>query len=269
MTEPQAHEPGTPCWVDHSSSDPEAAAGFYSGLFDWDAEDQMPPEAPGQYFMCRLRGLDVAAMGSQQSEDAPPMWNTYMAVESADDAAERIRDAGGTVLGEPFDIFDAGRMAVALDPAGAAFCLWQAGRQKGADLVNEPGSLCWNEFTTPDPDGAKAFYGNVFGWRTSVMDPEVGYQLWHRAGEGEPDDESVIGGLMPQGDEQADWPPSWGVCFAVEDSDAVARHCEELRGAVAVPPTDTPVGRFALMSDPLGATFAVIVLADPGGGGSG
>jgi uncharacterized protein len=97
----------------------------------------------------------------------------------------------------------------------------------------------------------------------------VGYELWHRAGSGEPDDGSVIGGLMPQGEEQADRPPSWGVCFAVEDCDAVAAQCEELRGAVAVPPTDTPVGRFALMSDPLGATFAVIVLADPGDGGSG
>lgn len=263
MAERNGFEPGTPCWVDHSSRDPEAAAGFYGQLLGWAAEDQMPPDSPGRYFMARLRGRDVAALGSQQAEDAPPMWNTYIAVESADDAAARIRDAGGTVLGEPFDIFDAGRMAVAMDPAGASFCIWQSGTQSGAGLVNEPGALCWNELTTPDPDAARTFYGEVFGWRDSVMDPEVGYRLWHSPGEGEPDQESVIGGLMPMGSDQEGRPPSWGICFAVEDTDATVARCEELGGATMMPPTDTPVGRFAVLTDPQGASFAVIVLVNP------
>ena len=191
------------------------------------------------------------------------MWNTYVAVKDADDSAAKVREAGGTVLGEPFDVFGAGRMAVATDPAGASFCLWQAGTHTGAGLVNEPGALCWTELATTDSAGAKDFYGSVFGWRDSVMDADVGYVLWHSPGEGEPDAESVIGGLMPIAAEEADRPPSWGVCFAVGDSDATAARCEELGGAIVVPPSDTPVGRFAVLSDPQGASFAVIVLAGP------
>ncbi|CAN5772991.1 VOC family protein [soil metagenome] len=262
MSARNGYEPGTPCWVDHSSHDPEAAASFYRDLLGWEAEDQMPPDAPGRYFMCRLRGRDVAAVGSQQAEDAPPMWNTYVAVEDADASAAAVREAAGTVLGQPFDIFDAGRMAVAADPAGASFCLWQAGTHAGAGLVNEPGTLCWNELSTTDADGAKAFYGSVFGWRDSLMDAEAGYTLWHSPGQGEPDAESVIGGMMPMASEDAGRPPSWGVCFAVEDSDATAARCEQLVGAIAVPPSDTPVGRFGVLSDPQGASFAVIVLAE-------
>jgi predicted enzyme related to lactoylglutathione lyase len=198
ISERNGYEPGVPCWVDHSSPDPASAASFYGELFVWESEDQMPPGGPGQYFSAQLRDKRVAAMGSQQNPEAPPMWNTYVAVESADDAVARVREAGGTAYGEAFDVFTAGRMAVLADPAGAPFCIWQAGEHHGAQLVNEPGALCWNELTTRDADGSKPFYASVFGWRTTAMDMgELEYTLWHAPGAGEPSGEEVIGGMMP------------------------------------------------------------------------
>src|ERR1700746_689714 len=118
--------PGGPCWVDTSQPDPDAAVAFYGGLFGWEFEDVMPPGSPGRYFIARLGGGDVAAVGSQP-EGSPPMaaWNTYIWVVSADAAVSKVLNAGGRVVMEPFDIMDAGRMAVCTDPAGAAFCVWQ------------------------------------------------------------------------------------------------------------------------------------------------
>src|SRR3954453_953520 len=138
MPERDGYIPGVPCWIDTSQPDPEAAVDFYSGLFGWELEDVMPPGSPGKYFIARIRGGDVAAVGSIP-EGAPPMamWNTYVWVESADETASKATDAGGTVLMEPFDIMESGRMAVLADPEGAAFCVWQAKEHKGAQIVNE------------------------------------------------------------------------------------------------------------------------------------
>ena len=126
MSEQDRYIPGVPCWVDTTQPDPEAAAAFYGGLFGWEFEDVMPPGSPGKYLIARLRGGDVAGVGSQP-EGAPPSaaWNTYVWVENADETAAKVRAAGGTVLAEPFDVGDAGRMAVFADPEGAAFCVWQ------------------------------------------------------------------------------------------------------------------------------------------------
>jgi predicted enzyme related to lactoylglutathione lyase len=262
MSEREHYEHGTPSWVDHSSPDAEGAAHFYGPLFGWEAEDQMPPGQSGQYFMCRLRGRDVAAPGTQQAPGVPPTWNTYITVDDAGASAAAIREAGGTVLGEPFDVFDAGRMALAVDPEGAPFCIWQAARMPGAGLVNEPGALCWTELTSGDPEGAKAFYGRVFGWRAAPMGPGDPYLLWYAAGDGDPSgDERPIGGLMPAEGEGP--PPSWSVCFAVEDTDATAAQARDLGGAVTMAPFDTPVGRTAVLADPQGADFAVIALVNP------
>ena len=127
MPERDGYIPGVPCWVDTSQPDPQTALAFYGGLFGWEFEDSMPPEAPGNYYMARLRGGDVAAVSSQP-EGAPPgaVWNTYIWVDSADETASKVADAGGRVLSEPFDIMDAGRMGAFTDPEGAAFCVWQA-----------------------------------------------------------------------------------------------------------------------------------------------
>jgi predicted enzyme related to lactoylglutathione lyase len=263
MTERDSYEHGVPCWIDHSSGDPEAAASFYGGLFGWQTENVMPPDSGNQYFMARLRGRDVAALSGQMSP-GPPMWSTYIAVDDADAVAATVPGAGGKVFAEPFDVFDSGRMAVLADPTGAPFSLWQAGRHHGAGIVNEPGTLSWNELITRDPDGAQRFYGEVFGWRTSSMDyAGTQYTVWHLAGEGEPEPRTGIGGMMPMVGEQwpADLPSHWMVYFAVEDADSSASRSEELGGRVAVPPFDTPVGRTGVLNDPAGAPFSVIALS--------
>src|SRR3954462_5291885 len=162
MSEQDRYIPGVPAWVDTTQPDPEAAAGFYGDLFGWDLEDSMPPDAPGKYFMARLGGSDVAA-GSSPMGAAPPVatWNTYVWVDDADETARKVRDAGGAVLSEPFDVMDAGRMGVCADPAGAAFCVWQPGQHRGATIVNEHASLNFINLSTRDVDGARAFYGAV------------------------------------------------------------------------------------------------------------
>jgi len=183
MPERDGYIPGVPCWIDTSQPDPEAAVDFYRGLFGWEFEDVMPPDSPGKYFIARIRGGDVAAVGSIP-EAAPPlaMWNTYVWVESADDAAAKAKEAGGSAVMEPFDVMDAGRMAVLMDPEGAVFCAWQAKEHKGARIVNEHGSLNFNGLNTRDPEGAKSFYGSVFGWETLALG---GAEMWVLPGYGD------------------------------------------------------------------------------------
>jgi len=262
---------GVPCWIDTSQPDPDAAAEFYGGLFGWELEQVMPPEAPGKYFMARLRGGDVAAISSQQ-EGAPgePTWNTYIWVDSADETAAKVREAGGRVLTEPFDVMDAGRMAVFADPEGAAFCVWQAGRHRGANVVNEHGSLNFNVLNTRDPEKAKAFYGAVFGWDTLVLDG--GFTAWTLSAYGDHLEEldpgmrermgsvgapagfeNVVASVNPITDD--DTPAHWGVTFAVDDADAIAARAAELGGRVLMPPFDAPWVKMTVLADPQGATF--------------
>ena len=161
---------GVPCWIDTTQPDPDAAAEFYGALFGWETEDTMPADAPGKYYMARIRGRDAAAISSQMGEDAQPaVWNTYIQVDSADDTAEKVKAAGGSVMMEPFDIFDSGRMAFVADPQGAAFGLWQPNQHLGTRVDNEHGAINFNDLHTDDIEGAKAFYGEVFGWGTLEM----------------------------------------------------------------------------------------------------
>jgi predicted enzyme related to lactoylglutathione lyase len=186
MPERDGYIPGVPCWVDASEPDPEAALDFYAGLFNWDFEDATPPDAGRKYFVARaeatgwslfdssgdVRSGDVAALGSMP-EAAPQtaVWNTYFWVESADETASTVRDAGGSVVMEPFDFMDASRVAVFTDPEGATFSVWEAKKHKGARLVNDPGSLNFNGLNTRDVEGARSFYGSVFGWQTLTRSP--------------------------------------------------------------------------------------------------
>jgi hypothetical protein len=254
--------------------DPEAAVGFYGGLFGWEFEDVMPPESERRYFVARLRGLDVAAVGSIP-EGGPPTatWNTYFWVDSADETASMVRRAGGAVVSEPVDVPpDAGRTAAFTDPEGAAFRVWQAKENKGAQLVNAPGSLNLNGLNTRDVEGAKAFYGSVFGWETITIDG--GAEMWTLPGFGDflerdnPDlreqmaeadapegFEDVVGAITPIADDQPDTPPHWSVIFATDDADATAAKATELGGQVIVPPFDAPWVRMTVIGDPQGATF--------------
>ena len=272
MPERDGYIPGIPCWVDTSQPHPETAVDFYRGLFGWEFEDVMPPGSEDKYFIARLHGGDVAAVGSiPEAAPAVAMWNTYVWVESADDAASKVRDAGGGVLMEPFDVMDAGRMAVFTDPEGAAVCIWQAKEHRGARVVNEHGAVNFNGLNTRDVDGAKAFYGSVFGWTTLAIGAA---EMWTLPGYGDHLErdtpglrkqmaemggpvgfEDVVASINPIPDDQPDTPPHWSVTFGVDDADATAANATSLGGKVIAGPFDVPWSRLAVISDPQGATF--------------
>jgi uncharacterized protein len=264
---------GVPCWIDTSQPDAAAAAEFYGGLFGWELEDVMPPDAGMQYFMARIRGRDVAAV-SGIGEGAPPIatWNTYIWVDSADETAEKVRAAGGGVMMEPFDVMDAGRMAVFTDPEGAVFMVWQANQHKGSQVVNEHGTNNFNTLNTRDVEGAKRFYGAVFGWET--LDLGGGSLMWTLPGYGDHLEElspglrkgmeemgaprgfeDVVAAVQPIPADQPDTPAHWSLTFAVDDADEIAAKATELGGTVLVPPFDAPWVRMAVIADPQGATF--------------
>jgi predicted enzyme related to lactoylglutathione lyase len=273
MAERDGYIPGVPCWVATSQPNPEAALEFYGGLFGWEFEDVMPAGSEARYFMARIRGGDVAGVGSI-AEGAPPMatWSTYVWVDDADQTASKVRDAGGTIVTEPFDVMDAGRMAVFTDPEGAAFSVWQAKEHKGAQVVNEHGALNFNGLGTRDVDRAKAFYGAVFGWQTLTVGG--GNEMWTLPGYGDhleertpglreqvaqmggpPGFEDVVASINPIPEDQPDTPPHWSVTFATDDADASAAKAAELGGTVVVPPFDAPWVRMTLIADPQGATL--------------
>jgi predicted enzyme related to lactoylglutathione lyase len=272
MAERDGYIPGVPCWVDTGQPDPETALAFYSGVFGWEFEDVMPTGSPGRYFIARIRGGDVGAIGSlPERAPAAATWNTYICVADADETASRAREAGGTTLVEPFDMTDAGRTAVLADPEGAAFSIWQPGRHKGAQIVNEHGSVNFNGLHTRDVEAAKRFYGAVFGWGTITVG---GAELWTLPGYGdhieerdpglrariaefgaEPGFEDVVANIQPIGDDEADVPAHWSVTFSIDDADKLAARATELGGTVLVPPMDVPWARMTVIADPQGASF--------------
>jgi predicted enzyme related to lactoylglutathione lyase len=280
VLERDGYPAGVPCWVDTGQPDPEAAVDFYGGLFGWEFEDRMPAGHPDRYYVAQLRGRDVAAVGSQPDEAPPtPVWSTYVWVESADAAAAKVKDAGGQVVSEPFDIPGAGRMGVFADASGAVFSVWQANEHRGAQLVNEPNTWNFSGLETGDPEAAKVFYGAVFGWEASRLeDEEGGLSMWRQPGYGDflersdPDLRRRLGDFgAPEGFEDAvAWlvpmtndqhpdhaPPHWSVTFAVDDADAIADRAAELGGKMLVPPVDADWVRMAILSDPEGAVFTV------------
>jgi uncharacterized protein len=247
------YEAGVPSWVDLGSPDPQGAADFYGALFGWSAPEGLPET--GGYRVAMVGDRAVAGIGVQQNP-GPPVWATYVAVESADDAAEKVIAAGGQVLLPPMDVLDVGRMAVFVDSVGAVFSVWQAGTHPGAQLVDEPGTWSWSELITTDVDASKAFYGAVFGWTGNTVGegPTGAYTEWQVGGR------AVAGMMLKPPMMPAEVPPHWGVYFAVADTDAAVARVAELGGNVVMPPIDIEPGRFAVVTDPFGAVFNVIAL---------
>ena len=259
MPEVSTYENGTPCWIDLGVPDVEQSAAFYTALFGWEVE--IGPAEIGHYSNATLRGLPVAAIADQQ-QPGMVFWTTYLAVDDVDATVAKVEPAGGSILVPPMDVMQFGRMAVITDAGGAQVSLWQAGEHLGAELVNEPGSLCWNELTTRAVDESLAFYAAVVGL-TGVKQPNGGhgdyYELQLPGGR-------AVAGLMPMVGEMwpDDLPNHWMVYLAVEDADATATKCLELGGQAPVPPTDIPPGRFAVLNDPQGAHFSIIRMNETG-----
>ncbi len=248
---------GTPCWIDVTVGDVPKAIAFYQALFGWDIESGGPET--GGYSICHYKGLIVAGLSPNFGPpDTPPTWTTYLAADDADAVVAAIKAAGGRLVVEPTDITDAGRMAVAVDPAGAAFGLWQGGTTAGIGLANETGSLTWNEHLSRDYDASKAFYRAVFGYGyQDVSEGAFRYAMLMVDGR-------EVGGIGQHPDGTPEEAPAvWSAYFAVDDTDAAVATVVQLGGSVIEPVRDSPYGRIGVVADDQGAVFSVITTPTP------
>lgn len=254
VTRDTAWPPGTPCWTDLGVPDITRAGTFYATVFGWDVQPG-PPEAGG-YAMCLRGGRPVAGIGPQQGPPGtPPVWTTYLATADVDQSAAAARAAGGQVLVAPVDVMDVGRMAVAADPGGAVFGLWQARAHTGIGVANEPGALCWNENLSRDYEANRAFYRSVFGYEFGDMGGGGFRYATLRL------DGREVGGIGELNDSfPAGVPAHWGVYFAVSGTDTAVAAVTAAGGSVIRPPWDMPAGRMAVVQDDQGAVFSVITL---------
>jgi uncharacterized protein len=246
MPEMTKYAHGVPSWVDIGTTDLPAGLAFYTGLFGWDSQDM--GEEAGHYTIVSRDGKMVGAVSAAQ-DPGPPRWTTYVNVDDIDAVAAKIEPAGGKVVMAPMEVTEAGRMAIFQDPTGAFIAVWQPGNHLGAQLVNEPGALIWNELSTSDLAKAKSFYSEVFGWGWGGADEYAEAQASGR----------TIAGAMPRPAElPADVPDHWLVYFGTEDVDASVAKAKELGGSVVAGPADIPnTGRFAVVVDPQGAAFGL------------
>ena len=243
-----SYTPGTFCWVDLATTDTEAAKAFYGALFGWTVQ-----EVP-QYGFFRRGEAVVAGLAelqpAQREAGVPPSWSSYVRVDDAEAVCARCEQLGGSVRAAPFEIPQAGRMAVLADPQGAVFLLWEPGPFPGSAVVNEPGSFTWNDLQTTDPEAAQGFYRDLFGWEIAETEGAGGaYFTISNGGR-------MNGGLMRSPQEGV--PPYWMAYFGVESLDRAMAQTREAGGAVLAGPIEVPAGRFAALRDPQGAVFSVM-----------
>ena len=241
-------------WVDVSSPDLGKSNAFYTGLFGWDAQ-QVPDPGAGGYTIYFLDGKMVAAAGPTFQPDQHPAWATYLCTDNADATAQAVKQAGGQVLMGPEDVMGQGRMAVMVDPTGAIVSAWQPQIHRGAQVVNEAGSFCWNELYTRDVPAAQDFYRKAFGWEieTTELPGDGGEYTLFKV-----DGRTVAGGMDMSSFLPQSIPPHWLVYFTVENTDDTIAKVKELGGTILAGPNPTPMGPMAVIEDPVGAAFAVI-----------
>ncbi|MEU9332638.1 VOC family protein [Streptomyces sp. NPDC048290] len=248
---------GAPNWVDLGTADLDRATAFYQGLFGWQWRSAGPDT--GGYGFFQLDGKTVGGVMPVTPEQGPPSWTVFFHTPDADRTTETARAVRGTVLAEPMDVMDQGRMAMLTDRGGAAYGIWQPGRMTGFETAGESGALVWVELYTRDIAGAAGYYHKVLGWETSsVSYPSGSYTCVNPAGQ---DEETMFGGLVPLDEDptEAGGEPYWLPYFATDDPDRVCARAAELGGAVRLAAMDIPeVGRVARLADPSGARFAVL-----------
>jgi len=251
MSPSNTYLPGTFNWADLATSDAKSAIAFYSSLFHWTARDISV--GSGIFTMLFRNDKAVASLyqlsQQQRAQGIPSHWMAYVAVASTDDTAAQVTQLGGQVLVAPFDILDLGRMALLLDPTGAPFAIWQAERHEGSQLVDQPGTIAWNDLMTPDPVRAAAFYTQLFGWQICAVEGET----WIFSQNGR-----LQAGLKRPSSNTDFAGPGWQVYFAVPDCEVSVATALALGGSVISSPTSRLMGRQAAMQDPQGATFCLI-----------
>jgi len=255
MPETAVLAPGTPVWVDLGSPDVDASKKFYAGLFGWEARVDPNPDFGG-YVTFSKDGKSVCGAAPLMAPDQPPAFTTYIGVESARDTAARATQAGATVLVEPMDVGEHGTMAIVQDPTGAVFGLWEPKAMAGFAAYDEPNTVCWNELATRDIDRAIEFYRTVFGYGVKDEKTDFGRYI-----EWQVDGRSVGGGMPLSEGLPESIPAHWLTYFAVTNLSESTATVEKLGGRVMSGPIDTPQGPFCVISDPQGATFAIIQMS--------
>ncbi|HKO38259.1 MAG TPA: VOC family protein [Solirubrobacterales bacterium] len=253
MSERTSYVPGTPCWVDLATPDIEGAERFYGELFAWEIPELPDSAEMAGYRRAKKDGRDVAGVMPLMQEGQPSAWSTYISVDDADAIGRAVQENGGTMIAEPMAVSNYGRLALFTDPEGAFFGIWEPADFAGSELVNEKGAVGWNELESRDPEGAKRFYGAVFGWEFQDHDMgEMTYTEWQVDGK-------AIGGMADiEGRIPDEVPAHWMVYFGSVDTDEAVDKIKELGGQVHFGPVDIPAGRFAMVADPYGAGFAVM-----------
>jgi hypothetical protein len=249
------HPAGSFCWIELHTSDQNAAKNFYDSLFGWTPQD-MPMGPNDFYTIFKLQGRDAAAGCTLRPDETamgvPPHWLIYIAVDDVDAAAPKAEKLGGKILAPPFDVMDAGRMAVVQDPTGAVFCLWRANKNAGIGIAQVHGTLCWADLSTADPQRGSEFYSGLFGWHIAADPKDPSGYLHIKNGE------QFIGGVPPTLHRQVGVPAHWMAYFQVDDVDATAAKAKELGANLYLPPmTMEGVGRMSVIADPQGAVFSI------------
>ncbi|HEY2005433.1 MAG TPA: VOC family protein [Solirubrobacteraceae bacterium] len=263
MSERDSYPHGVPCWVETLTDDPAAAQRFYGGLFGWTfaGSGQLSGDPPGEYFVARLDGADVAGIAPLPGGVAPPppAWHTHVAVDDLDATTARARAAGAQILLEDWDAAPAGRLAVLSDPSEAVFCLWQGQSRPGATRVNEASAWAMSLLSAPDPLASAAFYGSVFGWEAEPFDAGQDTPVWlfRQPGyvggeEHQPVPRDVVA-AMTAGEGSTG---RWDVDFWVADAAAAAAAAPDLGGAVLADPVESGGFRRTVLADPRGAPFS-------------
>ena len=240
--------PGTPCWVDLFTSDPERSKAFYAAVLGWEFEDQ--GEAYGGYTLATRDGERVAGlMRNTDDSGSPDTWSTYLATSDVEASVAQAEEAGARVLAPALRVGDLGSMAVLLDPAGAVVGLWQAGGHTGFGRHGEPGSVVWDENHSKSFAASRAFYAEVFGWSYEVTADTDDFRYLTARVDGQD-----VAGLMDSARILPDAVPShWAVYLGVEDVDAAQAVAQEHGATVLMAAQDTPFGRIADLLDPTGA----------------
>lgn len=249
------NKPGSFCWMELGTSDQNAAKKFYMNLFGWTVEDA--PMGPGEFYSMFKLNDNVAAAAytlrqDQQAHGVPPHWMIYIATDSADDSSRRAAELGATILMQPFDVMDAGRMAVVQDPTGAHFCLWESKKTSGVTAKSTDGAFCWADLNTRDIPRATEFYSKLFGWTLEKGENDNSDYLHIKNGD------EYIGGIPSAEQQDPNVPPSWLLYFETSNCDASVEKAKQNGAKVFFGPVSMEnVGRFAVLSDPQGAVFSL------------
>jgi uncharacterized protein len=242
-----------PVWVDLASSDPAAARAFYAHLFGWTVEVDPDPRYGG-YAVAELDGERVAGVGPKMMAEAPDAWSLYIGTDDADDLAGRVTAAGGTVIAGPMTVGDQGRMAVFADPCGAVIGAWQPISMAGFS-AGRPDSFGWAELNARGLDRAVVFYHTVFGWEARPS-PMPDGSVYNEFGIG---DQMIAGGQEMPATVPAAVPSYWLPYFTVRDVDASYAKALAAGAGEMLGPTEFPGGRFAILADPQGAAFGLLI----------